>query len=156
MASQSYTEKYKCISRIDNEAKSTFGWEVRVRRKNAQLNRFFSDSKFENDPHKSLLAAMEARDKMTEKLPKMTRAERAEVNRSNNSSGISGVSRTKNTKKYKDKSYEYGFWQAYWCPEPGKTKSVRFSVKKYGEKGARRRAIEAREKALKDLREQES
>lgn len=151
MASQSYTEKYKCISRIDNEEKKTFGWEVRIRRKNKQLNRFFSDSKYQNDPHKSLIAAMEARDQMVQELPKMTRIERAKVNRVNNSSGIPGVSRTKNVKQYKNKNYEYAFWQAYWCPEPGKTKSVRFSVKKYGEKGARRRAIEARESALKNL-----
>lgn len=153
MATESLAEKYKCISRIDNDKNSTHGWEVRIRRKSKHANRFFSDSKFDGDPHQSLLAAMQERDRLIAEIPKMSRAERAELARGNNSSGIPGVSRTTNVKKYKDKNYTYHFWQAYWSPEPGLTKSVRFSVQKYGEKGARKRAIQARKQAIKELKE---
>lgn len=153
MASENYADKYKCISRIDNEGNTTFGWEVRIRRRNIQVNRFFSDSKYGNDPHKSLLAAMETRDRLIEEVPKLNRIERAELKRANNSSGIPGVSRTMNTKSYKDKTYNYAFWQAFWSPEPGVTKSVRFSVKKYGERKAKQLAIKARANAIKDISE---
>lgn len=151
MASESYSEKYKCISRIDNENNSTFGWEVRIRRNKKQVNKFFSDSSYENDPHQSLLAAMEIRDALLKQIPKLSRVERAQLKRKNCSSGIPGVSLTVNRKKYKGKTYEYRFWQAYWSPEPGKTKSVRFSVSKYGEEEAKRRAVEARTEALKEI-----
>lgn len=152
MASENYADKYKCISRIDNEDNATFGWEVRIRRRNQQINRFFSDSKYHNDAHKSLVAAMESRDLLIKKVPVLDRIERAELKRANNSSGIPGVSRTKNTKSYKKQTYTYDFWQAYWSPEPGVTKSVRFSVKKYGEKKAKQLAIEARMKALQEIK----
>lgn len=153
MASENYADKYKCISRIDNENNATFGWEVRIRRRNKQINRFFSDSKHNNDAHKSLLAAMAARDKLIEEVPVLDRFERAELKKANNSSGIPGVSRTMNAKSYKEQTYNYAFWQAYWSPEPGVTKSVRFSVKKYGEKQAKKLAIQARKQAIEAIKE---
>jgi hypothetical protein len=154
VASENYADKYKCISRIDNKSNATFGWEVRIRRRNKQINRFFSDSKYENDAHKSLLAAMESRDLLIEKVPVLDRIERAELKRANNSSGIPGVSRTMNSKSYKEQTYNYAFWQAYWSPKTGVTKSVRFSVKKYGEKQAKKLAIEARKNAINEIKEQ--
>lgn len=61
----------------------------------------------------------------------------------NNSSGITGVYRS----KYKDgKEFWHGFWK-----ENGKNISKAFSIKKYGEEGAKEMAIKARRDALSKL-----
>jgi hypothetical protein len=45
----------------------------------------------------------------------------------------------------------YAFWVAAWSPEPGQKKQARFSVGKWGEKGAERKAREERGKRIAEL-----
>jgi hypothetical protein len=45
----------------------------------------------------------------------------------------------------------YAFWVAAWSPEPGKKKQARFSVGKWGEKGAERKARQERGKKVAEL-----
>jgi hypothetical protein len=45
----------------------------------------------------------------------------------------------------------YAYWVAEWSPEPGKKKQARFSVGKWGEEGAERKAREERAKKVELL-----
>jgi hypothetical protein len=67
----------------------------------------------------------------------------------NNTSGIVGVKRQVQTNKHGT----YISWVAHYRDENGKPVTKTFSVKKYGEEGAKQLAIEAREAGLRKLKE---
>jgi hypothetical protein len=45
----------------------------------------------------------------------------------------------------------YAYWVAKWSPKPGEKKQARFSVGKWGEAGAERKARETRDKNVAEL-----
>lgn len=67
-------------------------------------------------------------------------------------SDIVGVSRTEYYDITDGKKVLKAKWQAVWQTEPGKQKTARFSVFKYGEEKAKALAIEAREHAISALK----
>lgn len=76
--------------------------------------------------------------------PVITKRMFREIPRKPTASGITGVTRIVSVVK----GYEYEFWKATWTTRRGKKQSRQFSVSKYGEKKAKKFAIEARREEL--------
>jgi len=62
-----------------------------------------------------------------------------------------GVSRTESKRIINGKVRFDAYWQAYWTNAAGKEEARRFSVKKLGEDGAKKAALEARSQAIKAI-----
>ncbi len=137
------------ITRLDNEAAGTHGWQVRLQRKGVRHARFFSDSAA-GGRDESLRRAAQFRDRLLRRLEDPGESVRVHTLTVRNTSGMVGVCRVVNVSA---KGVEYISWQATWSPEPGRRKSVRFSVTLYGEEEAYRLACEARLKAVSGERE---
>lgn len=136
----------KGISRIDQEEKHNHGWFVRVTRKGKTYSSFFTDKKH-GGKTKALKAAREGLKKLRAKYPPMSRKEFAKVQRRRTRSGIVGVTRL--TKNVKGKNYH--FWQATWSPEPGMIEKKVFSISKYGAEKAKKMAVAARQKGVRNM-----
>lgn len=123
------------ISRIEQPEKNNFGYYVRLTRRGIQHAKFFADKKW-GGKRKALQAAKEHFEALAAQMPLESSVGRKSIR---NTSGCVGVSRTSSTRK----GHEYFYWQASWGSGENR-KSVKFSIKKYGEKRARRMAIRAR------------
>lgn len=130
-------EKYKDISRIDQEKNNSHGWYVRVRFEGEYYNKFFSDSKYQGRED-ALAFALEWRNAKEKELGK-PRSDRYVVTNTHSNTGVIGV-----TFNEKEQRYE-----ANWVEPDGKLVRKVFSVTKHGDKGAFKKAIEIRRK--KDL-----
>lgn len=130
------TTRYKNITRIDHPPKRTYGYFVRVRWKGTTRSRFFSDKKY-GDRLAALAMAVEWRDQVEQELGK-PRTERLVIGQTRASNtGVVGVRRRK------EGHTEY--MEATWVNEHGTLSRTRFSVARYGFKGALRRAQKVRE-----------
>ena len=136
------------ITRIDNDKARTHSWVVTISRKGKKHFKSFSDARHGNK-NKALAAAKEYRDEILSRYSPQTLKEYCSIVKRNNRSGISGVSRYAQKEPDNDGNLRW-YWVASWSPEPGKTKKVKFSVKKYGEEEAFRKAVQAREQALEE------
>jgi len=135
------------ISRLDQPSVGTHGWQVRLQRKGVRYGRFFSDSAW-GGRDESLALAIRFRDRI------LAHVERSADTRSSsshslpaarNSSGAVGVAKI--TQRSAN-GVEYHFWQASWTSPNGHRKTVRYSVLKFGDREAFRRAcIKRRESA---------
>lgn len=76
--------------------------------------------------------------------PVITKRRFREIPRNTTSSGITGVTRIIHTVK----GYEYEFWKATWTTLRGAKCSRVFSVNKYGERKAKKLAVQARKESL--------
>ena len=74
--------------------------------------------------------------------------------RKNNTSGVAGVARYAPLVQVGARWVARPFWQAYWVDAEANKKSRKFSVDKYGEASAKRRAIMARRMAISERRGQ--
>jgi hypothetical protein len=74
----------------------------------------------------------------------MTRAEYAAIRRRNNRSGVAGVFR----RGHKGNPVDPPNWIAFWTMPDGKRAARKFSIAKYGEKTAFKRAKDTRKEAL--------
>lgn len=134
------------ISRLDQTSVGTHGWQVRLQRKGVRYGRFFSDSAW-GGREESLSLAIRYRDRI------LAHIERAIERRSSsshslpaarNNSGVVGVAKI--TQRSAN-GVEYQFWQASWTSPNGNRKAVRYSVLKFGDREAFRRACIARREA---------
>jgi hypothetical protein len=125
----------------------SFGWLVRLQRNGKAYARFFSDKRF-GGIRIAQAAAREFRDQVLEQLPPPSRRIRAERLTVRNSSGVVGVCRI-----VRDDSNgaRYEFWQATWSPAPGIRKTAKFSIRRYGDADAFKRARAARERGLNGI-----
>ena len=125
------------ITRMEYEY--TRGWAVRYRIKKVTHSKLFSDGKL-GGKRKALLAAKEYYQEMLARYPKPTRLERAMTPSKRNKSGTPGVSRSV--------THRGTFIEETWLAEcllpDGRRKFKRFSIKKYGERKAKKLAIQAR------------
>ncbi len=123
------------ISRID--CKNTHGYQVRIVRRGKEYSKLFSD-RVHGGKDKALAKAQAYEKELLAKLPPLSR-EKTKPQR-NNTSGILGVSRS--FMKYRGKGSGGYYWQTtFRSPETGKPMTIKFSVAKYGEEEAKRRAI---------------
>lgn len=135
---------HKGISRIDCPERKTVGWYVRVRLKKITKSKFISDSKY-GGKEAALDAAVACRNELEKELGK-PRTDWVIVGENpRNNSGVVGVRRA--TKKYVGKDGREYFNEVYevsWNAGREKRGRTSVSIKKYGEKGAFRRACAIR------------
>ncbi len=132
------------ITRMDYEY--THGWAVRYRIKKNTHSKLFSDRKL-GGKRKALLAAKEYYQEMLAKYPKPSRKERALTPSKRNTSGTPGVSRGITQRA----TFTEEYWAADCLLPDGTRKYKRFSIKKHGERKAKKLAIAARLAMVKDL-----
>lgn len=132
------------IARIDLPGASTHGWQVRLQRRGKKYAKYFADRQW-NGVRGSYSAAREWRDDLIKKMQTRDQAPRICEKSPRNSSGVVGVSKVS---VLGPNGSTYYFWQATWCPEPGVRRSVKFSVRRHGDKQAFRLAVEARKEGV--------
>ncbi|KAA3651237.1 AP2/ERF family transcription factor [Denitromonas sp.] len=139
------------ISRVDNEASRTHGWLVTIQRRGVIYRKHFSDGVF-SGKRKAFAAAKTYRDEVIAAHPPLSMQEYSSIRKKNNRSGVVGVCRycASETRDLPEDKQRW-FWVASWPLPDGRRKRVKFSVNKYGEEGAFKLALEARNEALNKL-----
>lgn len=140
------------IQRMDyvrNNGGQTRGWWVRVKRGEKKFSRLFSDSKF-GGKENALLEARKYRDELEKEHGEIQNLGYQTSKSSRNKSGLTGVYKgPKITKRQSGKIYIYQNWIATWIDHnTGKRKNKAFGISKYGEAGALKLALKAREEAI--------
>jgi hypothetical protein len=125
-------------------------WLVTIQRRGRVYHRHFSD-RVHGGKRKALEAAKAYRHRLASKLPPLSRQEVCAIKKKNNRSGISGVMRVDVLEKKRDKLYRRVYWDAQWPIGNGKARHKKFSVNKYGERGAFLLAVKARRQALQSF-----
>jgi hypothetical protein len=138
------------ITRIDSKPHRTFAWIVSVQRRNQIWRRAFSDRSY-GGKTKALTAAKAFRDQILSQHPPMSRAEYCRIKRRNNKSGLAGVCRYNYPGAQERPAAKRGYWLAFWTLTSGKGKRIKFSISRFGERGALKRAMRARNDALAEL-----
>lgn len=138
------------IYRIDHDASRTHSWLVTVQRRGRVHSRHFTDAIY-GSKRKALEAATQYRDVLLTSLRPLTRPEICRIRKRNNRSGISGVTRIDTWENSRGRRVHRRYWLAQWPTEKYKAKMKKFSIKLYGERGARQRALQARRQALRAL-----
>jgi hypothetical protein len=139
------------ISRIDDEKYRTHAWRVCLRRRRVTLVKNFTDKKC-GGMRKALRLARAYRDELVRKHPPLSRKEYSGIRRRNNRTGVVGVCRYSKKYTLKDGTVRHiWYWEAIWPTTRGKSVTVRFSVKKFGEAGAFNRACVARARGYKRI-----
>ena len=115
------------------------GWEVSLERQGRKIKRYFSFAQH-GGQDAALLAARTYRDEILLKYLPMTKLQCCMNRRVDNLSGIPGVRRGQ-------RSENYAFWEAN-TRARGHNLRKKFSVNKYGEEGAKQKAIAERERQL--------
>ena len=133
----------KGITRIENYKRRADGWWVRLQSRGAKFSKFFKDSDYAGDREATLRAAQRHHRRLMRENPQMSRQENAE--RTTAKTGdIIGVRRV----IQKRFGHEYAVWQSRWSPRKYTRRVRTFGVDKYGEKEAKRLAIETRLEGL--------
>jgi hypothetical protein len=136
---------YKGISRIDS--KTTKGWLVRGYKNGIRYSKLFSDGKF-GGKNIALTKAIVFRNELCTRLssiPSKPRSQKIVSHDKRNQTGVLGVSKLfKNGKDNK----KLGFYSVTWRPSKGKQKCTSFSIAKYGEELAFKKAVSLRYEKL--------
>jgi hypothetical protein len=138
------------ICRIDQPAKRTHGFFVRIQRKRKIHSAFFSDLSH-GGREAALAAAQQHHQKMKWKLgppPQADRRRWAQMRRRKSASGIIGVQKV--TRNYKGRFLKA--WVATWSPEPRVVRRMMFSILKYGAREAKQLAILARRQGVQEMK----
>lgn len=140
------------IYRIDHDKSRTHSWVVTIQRRGRVYHRHFTDAVY-GGKRNALAAAKLYRDSLLACLRPLTRQERCRIRKKNNRSGVSGVTRIDVSEKSRGRRYRKCYWLAQWPIGGGKARMKKFSIKRYGERGAFQRALQARRQALKSLQD---
>jgi hypothetical protein len=143
------TSGYKSISRVDHEKKHSYGWLVRVAYHGEMLQKFFSDLA-EGGRRVALKAAIAWRNKTERKIGKPRTERKIATPTTRNRSGVVGIRRTTKamTRDGRKKGPVYEVW---WYPKPGVLRKTSFSITKFGEQEAFRRAYALRKAGEKEM-----
>ena len=137
----------KGVIRIDSA--STHGWQVRVYRHGKTYSRLFSDRKSGGrDP--AFQAALAYREGLLQEVAELPASapRRRLMTRRKGGAGVVGVSRTH---KRDRRGVRHEVYAVSWNPEPGVARGTSFSVKRYGEDEAFRRACVLRWEKMKEI-----
>ena len=139
---------YKNITRIEQASNDLYGWYVRMRFKGKSHAKFFNDKRFEGSEDKSLHAAVRYRNELSESIGRPRTERNVMAAHPGNNTGVVGIRRyMKKTGTSKTgKAYHSDVYEVTWSPEPNKVKRTSFSIAKYGEREAFRRAYELRKR----------
>jgi len=137
----------KGISRIDT--RDTHGWYVRIYKNGKTYSKLYSDNKY-GGKERALIVAFKARMVAIEALKDLPNESKRRLVTADkrNKSGIIGVSKTT---KYNNNGTTSDYYQVTWSPEPGKVKNRQWSVRKFGELEAKKRAIEFRQQVMVEI-----
>ena len=115
----------------------THGWWVRVSRDGVLFRKMFYDSK-EGSPQESLKAAIRHRHNILASLPSDTKFVHSKALSSDPATRVG---------RYEEagKKQRYEYWKARWYDKDHKIRTKNFSVKRYGEEGAKQLALAAAE-----------
>ncbi len=130
----------------ENYGKSGNRYRILINHNKQQIQEYFSFS-YPADQNKTKLAAMKRWRQLREKYPVLTKRGFRELARRTSDSGLIGVRRIIKT----NNENEYVFWASSWTDKKGRRKTRSFSVNQYSEKGAKKLAIEARNKGLDEM-----
>ena len=136
----------KGITRFDIHERGTYGFMVRISRRDKKLNQFFSDKEY-GGKRKALAAAIECYEEWVAELPPPVTSKGIKSVR--NKSGRVGVHLAVNP-SYRIKGVTYNSYVAAWRSEGGQREKISFSVEKYGKKIAYQLACLARDKEIAD------
>lgn len=143
-------DKDKGISRIDSG--KTHGWFVRGYRNGKTWSKLFSDQKH-GGREAALDQAREFRKKLAsdlQQLPAIPRARRVVTRNSRNTTGVIGVSRTR---KKSSSGNIHECYSVSWRTPEGVPRCTSFSIRKYGEEEAFRRAVALRRDRMRLLQQ---
>ena len=138
------------IRRVDHEASSTHCWRVTVQRRKRIFVRDFSDGR-QGGRRRAFQAARLCRDALINAHSPLTKPAYCAIRKKNNRSGISGLMRVDKWQVQNGRRARRLYWEAQWPIGNGKARHQKFSITKYGEEGAKRKALAARRAALKAL-----
>ena len=145
--------KVKGISRID--IATTKGWLVRGYKNGRRYSKLFSDRKYGgiDEAFKSACDFREELCARLERLPSAQRKVKIVMKDNRNRSGVLGVSRLvkaklKKTENGLEEVGTLGFYSVTWSPSKGTQKCTSFSITKYGEEMAFKKAVSLRYKKL--------
>ena len=143
------TSGHKSISRVDHKKKRAYGWLVRVAYHGEMLQKFFSDVS-EGGRRAALKKAIAWRDKTERKIGKPRTERKVATPTTRNRSGVVGIRRTTKamTRDGRKKGPVYEVW---WFPKPGTIRKTSFSISKFGEQEAFRRAYALRKIGEKEM-----
>jgi len=137
------------ISRIDQPAKRTHGFFVRLRRRGKIHSAFFTDQKY-GGKKRALAVAQKHYRKLLAKLGPPVKTQRrrwAEIPRRISSSGVVGIRKVVMRRHGEVRKY----WAATWSPKPRVIQRRAFSFWRYGSKKARELAVRARRAGLRNM-----
>ncbi|MDR1891136.1 MAG: hypothetical protein LBQ23_03070 [Puniceicoccales bacterium] len=139
------TNIHRGISRI--ESRTTKGWLVRGYKNGNRYSKLFSDGKLggtKDALEKAKIFRNELCDRLS-KIPSKPRCQKIVSHDKRNQTGVLGISKLcKNGKGDK----QLGFFSVTWRPVKGKQKCTSFSISKYGEEIAFKKAVALRYEKL--------
>lgn len=136
----------RCISRRSKDPDGPLAWRVMVSRSRGKLlfQKYFFDHRYGGEAE-ALAAAKAWRDDVVNRFPRTSKAELSAQLRKHNTSGNAGVYRKKMPRRSRNGAIViHVVWQAQTPLSVVPFRSRSFSVAKYGEQEAYRRAVEAR------------
>ena len=138
----------KGVIRIDSD--STHGWQVRVYRHGKTYSKLFSDRRHggKEEAFEAALAYREELEREVAALPEAAPRRRLIRSNKNNATGVVGISRTY---KRDRRGVKHEVYAVSWNPEPGVARGTSFSIKKYGEDAAFKRACKLRWEKMKEI-----
>ena len=120
-----------------------------MQRHKVARRRFFSDGVW-GGKRKALAAALAWRDQQIDPLAAYAHELwLRNLKRRNNSSGLPGVGRYRGNVRA-DGARSPDFWLASWIDGHGVSRKRKFSVKRWGERGAKQKAIEVRDREVRE------
>lgn len=135
----------KGVIRIDSD--STHGWQVRVYRHGKTYSRLFSDRKHGGRAD-AFEAARRHRERLAEAVAELPDAGPRRRLVAHGERGVVGVSRAH---KRDRRGVRHEVYAVSWNPEPGVARGTSFSIKRYGEEDAFRRACQLRWTKMKEI-----
>lgn len=139
------------LSRIVNHSAhgpQVRGWMVRLQNRGQQSVKFFNDQTFGGN-RQAMIAAKQFRDELEKNSRAYTVKELAQRPSVRNSSGTVGVRKHQQIDQRGDTPYVYDYWVAQWIDGLGHRKTRMFSVRKYGNREAKRLAMSARRQGVR-------
>jgi len=136
------------ITRIDTESNGTHAWTVTIQRRGRIHHRYFTDGVY-GGKRQACQAAIAYRDELLHTLRPLSRRGFCSIRKKNNRSGLVGVTRIVRVHRRNGHVWQADFWVAQWPIERERSRQKKFSVKKYGERGAFVLAVKARRAAVK-------
>lgn len=138
----------KGVIRIDSD--STHGWQVRVYRHGKTYSKLFSDRKC-GGKEEAFQQALEYRKELEAEvaaMPESAPRRRLITRNKSNSTGVVGISRTF---KRDRRGVKHEVYAVSWNPEPGVARGTSYSLKKYGEDEAFKKACKLRWEKMKEI-----